>query len=127
MLLAASLRTVLVQELDTMLESFGDVTDPEAVIDFLVEQIEMYADEEGLDDIIVDLEAAARLDAPLIDALQVEMSSNQEFEYTGEEIVSLLERMCELEWEDDDRDEEELDDDEDDEDDEEDEENDDDW
>jgi hypothetical protein len=26
------------------------------------------------------------------------MSSNDEFEYTGEEIISLLERLCGVEW-----------------------------
>jgi len=41
------------------------------------------------------------------------MASNDEFEFTGEEIASLLERMCNIEWTDDD----DFDDDDDDDDD----------
>jgi hypothetical protein len=47
------------------------------------------------------------------------MSSNDEFEYTGEELVSLLERICGIEWEsstddDDDDEDDDFDDDDDD-------------
>ena len=38
------------------------------------------------------------------------MSSNDEFEYTGEEIISLLERLCEIEWVESEDDEEDDDD-----------------
>ena len=35
----------------------------------------------------------------LAETLEEEMGSNDEFEFTGEEIVSLIERMCGIEWE----------------------------
>ena len=59
------------------------------------------------------MEEEAELDDSLATLLEDEMASNDEFEFTGEEISSLLERMCEIEWEDADEDDlsEEIDDD----------------
>lgn len=93
-------RESLVDELDDMLEAYGDTPDHEAIAEFLIEQLEVYADEHGIDDIITTLEAEGELDAPLQETLESEMSSNDELELTGEEVVSLLERLCHIEWDD---------------------------
>jgi hypothetical protein len=52
----------------------------------------------------------------LLEVLEEEFEGNHEFEFTGEEIVGLLEKVCDIEWttKDEDDDEEEVDDDEDD-------------
>jgi metal-responsive CopG/Arc/MetJ family transcriptional regulator len=98
MQLADSFRESLVDELDDMLENYGDSPDTEAIAEFLIEQLELYADERGIEDILAVLEEAGELDSSLKETLESEMSSNDEFEYTGEEIVSLLERLCSIEW-----------------------------
>jgi len=115
MIMDTEFRETLVDELDELLEAYGNTPDPEPVGDFLIEQIELYADEYGVDDILIKLEESGELEAPFKEVLESEMSSNDEFEYTGEEIVSLLERLCNIEWDDvdvDDVDEFEEDDDE---------------
>jgi len=115
MIMDTEFRETLVDELDELLEAYGNTPDPEPVVDFLIEQIELYADEYGVDDILIKLEESGELEAPFKEVLESEMSSNDEFEYTGEEIVSLLERLCNIEWDDvdvDDVDEFEEDDDE---------------
>ena len=110
MQLADSLRESLVDELETLIKAYGSNPDNEAIAEFVIEQLEIYADEAGEDDLIVQLEESGELDTPLLEALETEMSSNDEFEHTGEEVVSLLERLCGVEWvEIDDDDEEEED------------------
>lgn len=119
MILAADFRETLVDELDTMLEAYGSNPDPEPIATFLIDQLEEYADEHGIEDVAQILEESGELEASLQESLEAEMSSNDEFEYTGEEVVSLLERLCNVEWSDDatsadeeDEDEDEFDDDE---------------
>ena len=111
--LPQSLRDSLVEELDEYLDALGSDPSAEAVANYVIELLEAFADEEGLDDLLVDLEESGELDEPLVELLEAEMESNDEFEYTGEEIVSLLEAMCAIEWgaggEDDEEDDEEDD------------------
>ena len=113
MQLPNALRDLIVQELDQYLEAYGSHPDAEAVAGYVVEVIEGWADEEGWDEIISELEESGALEDSFADTLENEMASNDEFEFTGEEISSLLERMCEIEWEDADEDDlsEEIDDD----------------
>lgn len=104
--LPISMRESLVEEVDEYLEAFSSEPDPEAVGGYVVELLENYADDEGIDDLIAGLEEQGELDGTLQDTLETEMSSNDEFEYTGEEIISLLERLCGIEWEADEEEEE---------------------
>lgn len=98
MQLPNTMRDSLVDELDEYLEAFSADPDPEAVAAYVVELLEGYADDEGLDDLIHALEEDAALDASLQETLETEMSSNNEFEYTGEEVISLFERLCAIDW-----------------------------
>ncbi len=123
MQLPISIRDSLVDDLDEMLDAYSTDPDTEAVVTYLLEQLEILADEEGMEDILIELEEHAALEASLSETLEAEMSSNDEFEFTGEEVVSLLERICDIEWEDG-EDDEWGDDDEEDDDDEEEEEDD---
>lgn len=96
--LATEFRDTLVDNLDKMLEAYGTEPDPEPIANFLIDQLEEYADEQAIDDIAQELEEAGQLEASLQESLEAEMSSNDEFEFTGEELVSLLERLCNIEW-----------------------------
>lgn len=116
MLLPQSIRDALINDLEEYLGALPDDPDPEMVTAFIIEQLETYADEKGIDDIIVSLEESGSLDTTLQETLEAEMSSNDDFEFTEEECVSLLESITDIEWiEDDDDVEEDLEDEEEDE------------
>lgn len=99
--LPISIRDQLVDGLEAYLQNFSDDPEPEAIAEYILEELETYADDEGIDDIIAQLEESGQLDASFQESLESEMSSNDEFEFTGEEIVSLLERLCGIDWLDD--------------------------
>jgi len=117
-LLPLSLREALVNDLEEFLGNLPDDPEAEMVTAFIIEQLELYADERGIDDIVGQLEESGSLDDSLVNSLESEMESNEDFEFTEEECVSLLEEMCEIEWDDvpdpldDDDDDDALDDDE---------------
>lgn len=98
MQLPTSMRDNLVDELDEYLEAFSAQPDPEAVAAYVIELLETFADEAGIDDIIAGIEEGGTLDGTLQETLEAEMASNDEFEYTGEEVVSLLERLSDIDW-----------------------------
>jgi dynactin complex subunit len=111
LLLPQSIRDALINDLEEYLGALPDDPDPEMVTAFIIEQLETYADEKGIDDIIVSLEESGSLDTTLQETLEAEMSSNDDFEFTEEECVSLLESITDIEWiEDDDDVEEDLED-----------------
>ena len=98
MQLPNSMRDNMVDELDEYLEAVSASPDTEAIASYVIELLETYAETEGIEDIVAGMEEAASLDGTLSETLEDEMSSNDEFEYTGEEIISLLERLCGVEW-----------------------------
>ena len=107
--LPQSLREALTNELEEFLGNLPDDPDPELVAGFIVEQLEVFADERGIEDIVVSLEESGALEESLLESLESEMGSNEDFEFTEEECVELLEDMCEIEWMDDDTDEDDDD------------------
>jgi len=111
-----SIRDQLVEELENFLDAVATV-DPEQVIDYLIEQIEIIGDDQGWDDIVSDMEEEGALDGSLKESLEAEVGSDDSFEFTGEEVVSVLERLVGIEWEYDDDDEDDEDDDDEDDDD----------
>ena len=118
MLLPQSIRDALINDLEEFLGNLPDDPDAEMVVTFIIEQLETYADEKGIEDIIVSLEESGGLDTPLQEAMESEMANNDDFEFTEEECISLLESLCDIEWveDEDESDDDDLDDDEDDED-----------
>lgn len=99
MQLPYSMRESLVDDVDEFLAAFASDPEPEQIANYVVEGLETFADEEGIEDIIATLQEEGALEASLQETLETEMTSNDEFEYTGEEVVSLLERLCGIEWE----------------------------
>ena len=92
------MRDNMVTDLDEYLEAVSASPDAEAISSYVIELLETYAEDEAIDDVVAELEESAALDGTLSETLEEEMSSNDEFEFTGEEILSLLERMCDIEW-----------------------------
>lgn len=99
--LPSALREDLLETLDEYLENLGsDSVDAEQLVAYVLEQFEVFADEHGVDDIITSLEESGALEVPLQEALEEEMNSNSEFEFTGEEVLKLVEVLCGLDWSD---------------------------
>ena len=98
MQLPNKMRETMVTDLDEYLEAVSASPDAEAIANYVIELLETYAEDEAIDDVVAELEESAALDGTLSETLEEEMSSNDEFEFTGEEILSLLERMCDIEW-----------------------------
>ena len=93
-----ALREQLVVTLDGFLEAFASNPDVEAVTAFVIEQLEMFADVSGIEDITLALEESGQMEGSLQQSLENEFESNEELEFTGEEVISLLERACAIEW-----------------------------
>ncbi|MES2643765.1 MAG: hypothetical protein V4850_30035 [Myxococcota bacterium] len=120
MQLPHEMRDTLVEQLDEYFDAQSGAPDGETVAAYVIELIGTVAEEMKIDDgveIILKLESSGEMEASLLELLEEEFESNDEFEYTGEEIVSLMEKVCEVEWttkdEDDEKEEEDDDDDDD--------------
>lgn len=101
MQLPHEMRDTLVEQLDEYFDAQGGSLDGEVVAAYVIELIGTVAEELKIDDgdeIILKLESSGEMEASLLELLEEEFESNDEFEYTGEEIVSLVEKVCEVEW-----------------------------
>ena len=100
MKLPNSMREALVIELDEYLTAVS--ADAEIAAGYLIEQLELSADELGIEDVVSRLEETGSVDGTLLESLEAEMESDEAFEFMGEECVVLLERICQgIEWVDD--------------------------
>jgi hypothetical protein len=101
MQLPHEMRDTLVEQLDEYLEAQTGNPEPEAVSAYVVELISTVADEMKIDEaeeILLRLESSGEMEAALVEVLEEAFESDDEFEYTGEEIVSLVEKVCDVEW-----------------------------
>lgn len=117
MQLPHEMRDTLVEQLDEYFDAQSGAPDGETVAAYVIELIGTVAEEMKIDDgveIILKLESSGEMEASLLELLEEEFESNDEFEYTGEEIVSLMEKVCEIEWTTKDEDDEKEDEDDDD-------------
>jgi hypothetical protein len=113
------MRDAAVEQLDEYLESQSGSPDGESVAAYVIELLGTIAEELKVDDadeIVLKLETSGELEASLQELLEEEFERDDELEFTGEEIVSLIEKVCDVEWttkddEDDDEDEDEDDED----------------
>lgn len=111
------MRDTLVEQLDEYLEAHPGSPDGEVVAAYVIELLGTVAEElkvEESEEIVLKLESSGELEASLQELLEEEFESNEELEYTGEEIVSLIEKVCDVEWttaDDDDADEDDDDED----------------
>jgi len=111
------MRDSLVEHLDEYLEAHSGSPDGEVVAAYVIDLLGSVAEEmkvEEAEEIVLKLESSGELEASLQELLEEEFESNEELEYTGEEIVSLIEKVCDVEWttaDDDDAEDDEDDDD----------------
>ena len=97
-----AVREKLVMSVDEYLETVNDDPDAGSLAEYIISTISNHAEEAGVEDaedLIINIEEEAALDESLVETLEYEFSNNDEIGLTGEEIVSLLEKVCGLEWE----------------------------
>ena len=111
------MRDTVVEQLDEYLEAQTGTPDGETVAAYVIELLGSAAEELKIDDadeIVLKLETSGELEASLQELLEEEFERDDELAFTGEEIVSLIEKVCDVEWttaDDDDADEDDDDED----------------
>lgn len=101
MQLPHEMRDTMVEQLDEYFDAQTGTPEPEAVAAHLVELVVTVAEEmklEETEELLLKLESSGELDASLLEVLEEQFESNQEFEFTGEDVVGLLEKVCDIEW-----------------------------
>ena len=101
MQLPHELRDTVVEQLDEYLESQNGTPDAEAVAAFVVDLLHTAAEDlklEEADDIIVKMETSGELDASLLELLEEHFESSEDLEFTAEDILALIEKVCDVEW-----------------------------
>ena len=102
MQLPYEVREALVMAVDEYLETVNEDPDAGSLAEYVVETLEASAEVHGVEDaeeLISRIEEHAALDESLVDTLEYEFSNADELGLTGEEIVSLIEKVCGIEWE----------------------------
>lgn len=97
MQLPTSLRDAILDTIDTYVDTVSEA-DTEMVVEYVIEQIELAADELDYDDLIGTMEDEGGLDGSLAEALTETFETAAEFVFTGEEVVSSLEELLTIEW-----------------------------
>jgi len=100
MRLPVSIRNALLEELETYIEAV-DEPEIEPVVEYVLEQFQLAEDEFDLEDIAGTLEDEAGLDASLQECFEEALESRDDFVFTAEEVVSVLEQLTGIEWVDD--------------------------
>ncbi len=99
--LPQEMRELLVERLDDFISELTDTSDTESIALSIVHTIEAIADEveyEKADEVISRLEASGELEGSLVEVLEEHLSAEDEFDFTGEDLTSLIEKICEIEW-----------------------------
>lgn len=99
--LPQEMRELLVERLDDFISELTDTSDTESIAQSIVHAIEAAADQveyEKADEVISRLEASGELEGSLVEVLEEHLSAEDEFDFTGEELVTVIEKICEIEW-----------------------------
>jgi hypothetical protein len=98
--LPQKMREALIEQIESYIESSGG-GDPEALAEYSVQAIQSAAEltqvADGTD-IISQLEASGELEGGLDEVLQEAVENAGDVELTAEEVIGIVERLCEIEW-----------------------------
>lgn len=117
MQLPHELRDTVVEQLDEYLETQNGTPDAEALAAFVIDLLGAAAEDlkiDDADDIVLKLETSGELEASLLELLEEHFESSEDTEIIAEDILSLIEKVCDVEWTT--KDDEDVDDDDDDDD-----------
>jgi len=95
--LPLSLRESILDQVDAYVDAV-DTPNSEAVVEVVIEQLELLQDENEIDDIIGKLEDSGALADPFSEALDEEFTGAAGFVFSGEDVVTTLERLCGIDW-----------------------------
>ena len=96
-----SLRTLLVEAIGEYCERLDPGTDPDVIAEAVVEQFETVAEELSsvdAEDIIPSLEGTMEESRSLVIAISDHLEANPDMDLGGEELIQLVEKLCEIEW-----------------------------
>lgn len=99
--LPKAMRQMIIELIDENFSQIGDDGAPEDYAQAVIDAIEAAADEldeETGDEIVSHLEAAGELEESLVDTMAEGFRDDDEFDYIGESVMRLIERMCNIEW-----------------------------
>ena len=99
--LPQEMRDILAEQLEEFLEESLDGLDAETLVQSMLDLLQEVTEEYGLeqaDDIIGYLENSGDLDAPLLDVLIEDLENEDLLQLDAEELLTTLEKMCEIEW-----------------------------
>jgi hypothetical protein len=98
--LPQKMREGLIEQIDSYIENTGS-GDPEALAEYVVQVIQNAAEEAQVADgadIISQMEASGELEGGLDEVLQEAVENAGDVELTAEEIINIVEKLCEVEW-----------------------------
>ena len=101
MQLPHELRDTVVEQLDEYLETQNGTPDAEALAAFVVDLLGAAAEDlkiDDADDIVLKLETSGELEASLLELLEEHFESSEDTEIIAEDILSLIEKVCDVEW-----------------------------
>jgi len=101
MQLPHELRDTVVEQLDDYLETQNGTPDAEALAAFVVDLLGAAAEDlkiDDADDIVLKLETSGELEASLLELLEEHFESSEDTEVIAEDILSLIEKVCDVEW-----------------------------
>ena len=103
--LPMSMRVLLVEQLNDYCRTLDETADVESIAESVVEYIESVCQEVSqieAEEIVQQLEEASEQDSSLVEIVEDGIRGIEPTEYSGEFMVDLLEKVCEIEWQSDD-------------------------
>lgn len=105
MKLPEQVRDTIILSLDEYLETINDQPDATELAEQTVQAIQNGAEEAGFEDfeeVILQIEDEMELEESLAETLEYEFQKADDLELSGEDLIGLIDRVCGLEWEDED-------------------------
>jgi hypothetical protein len=105
MKLPEQVRDTIILSLDEYLETINDQPEPDQLAEQTVAAISQGAEEADVEDyeeVILAIEEEQEMEESLVETLEYEFSKADDLELSGEDLIALIDRVCGLEWDDED-------------------------
>ena len=105
MKLPVQVRDIIILSLDEYLETINDQPEPDQLAEQTVSAIALGAEEaevEDYEEVILAIEEEQEMEESLVETLEYEFSKADDLELSGEDLIGLIDRVCGLEWDDED-------------------------
>ena len=105
MKLPEQVRDIIILSLDEYLETINDQPEPDQLAEQTVAAIAVGAEEADVEDyeeLILAIEEEQEMEESLVETLEYEFSKADDLELSGEDLIGLIDRVCGLEWDDED-------------------------